>query len=139
MSFEPTESDYTGIVNIDLKHKFEVQPMNRKQLPYGDLLQIAVPNQASSEQFNLLIQAFMRASRLPFPPRDSYWAGNVIYGAGRGTHSLVKGVLTGVGGVVYEPYKGARARGMRGGVIGVFKGLGGLIHRPLKGGFDFVA
>ena len=76
---------------------------------------------------------------MPFPPKDSYWAPNVIHGVGRGAHSMVKGVLTGVGGVVYEPYKGARSKGMKGGFIGVFKGLGGLIHRPLKGGFDLFA
>lgn len=36
-------SDYE-IVNVDLKKKFEVQPLNTDGIPEGDLLQISVPN-----------------------------------------------------------------------------------------------
>ena len=56
----------------------------------------------------ILIQAFMRASRLPFPPMESYWASNVVYGVGCGTQSLFTGIARGVGGVLYEPYIGAK-------------------------------
>ena len=87
----------------------------------------------------ILVQAFMRASRLPFPPKESYWASNVVFGVGTGTHSLLQGVFRGVGGIVYEPYLGAKTNGLRGGCWGVFKGLGGLVGRPIKGGFDFIA
>ena len=94
-----------SIVNIDLQKKFEVQPMSREQVPKGDLLQISVPNNTSFAQFQILIQAFMRASRLPFPD-SGYWASNVVSGVGLGTQSLISGVARGIGGVVYEPYSG---------------------------------
>ena len=81
----------------------------------------------------------MRASRLPFPPKESYWASNVVFGVGLGTKSLVSEILLGVGGVVIEPYKGAKRGGFGSGVLGFFKGLGGLVGRPIKGLFDFVA
>lgn len=81
----------------------------------------------------------MRSSRLPYPPKESYWAPHLIGGVGRGTGSLFYGVFRGVGGVVYEPYKGAKERGFMGMSIGIFKGIGGLLGRPIKGGFDFFA
>lgn len=37
------QASYSNI-NADLTKKFEVQPMDRNQLPNGDLLQIAIPN-----------------------------------------------------------------------------------------------
>jgi hypothetical protein len=86
----------------------------------------------------ILIQAFMKASRLPYP-KESYWASNIVYGIGCGTSSLLYGVIRGVGGVVYDPYIGCKQRGLKGGGIGVVKGLGGLVGRPIKGCFDFVA
>ena len=76
---------------------------------------------------------------MAYPPKESYWAPNLVRGVGRGTGSLVYGVCRGVGGVVYEPYIGAKQRGFRGMSLGFFKGLGGLIGRPIKGGFDFLA
>jgi hypothetical protein len=87
----------------------------------------------------ILIQAFMRSSRLPYPPAQSYWASNVVYGVGIGSQSLVTGIAKGVGGVLYEPYIGARDHGFKGGCVGVAKGIGGLIARPIKGTFDFLA
>lgn len=87
----------------------------------------------------ILVQAFMRASRQPHPPKESYWASNVVFGVGSGTQSLISGVLRGVGGILYEPYLGAKANGLRGGFAGIFKGIGGLVGRPIKGGFDFIA
>lgn len=81
----------------------------------------------------------MRASRLPHQPKQSYWASNVVFGVGSGTHSLITGVFRGVGGVLYEPYIGIKSNGLRGGFVGIFKGIGGLGWRPIKGGFDFIA
>ena len=52
---------------------------------------------------------------------------------------MIYGVGHGLGGVLYEPYKGARKNGVRGGLVGVAKGLGGLVYRPLKGGFLMLA
>jgi hypothetical protein len=80
----------------------------------------------------------MRASRLAHPPKQSYWASNVVVGVGQGTHSLFSGVFRGVGGILYEPYLGIKSDGLRGGFIGIFKGIGGLVGRPIRGGFDFI-
>ena len=101
-------------------------------------MQIAVPNSTSEKNFMLLVQAFLKASRLPYPIQK-YFASNVVYGVGFGTSSLVKGVCRGVGGVIYEPYRGAKTKGFKGGCYGMAKGIGGLVGRPIKGGFDFVA
>ena len=54
-------------MNKELKNKFDVQPINKLGLPEGDLMQIAVPNSTSEKQFMLLVQAFLKASRLPYP------------------------------------------------------------------------
>ena len=113
--------------------------MTRDGLPNGDLIQISVPNSTSQSQYNLLVMAFMRSSRMAFPPKESYWAPNLVRGVGRGTGSLFYGIFRGLGGVVYEPYIGAKERGFRGMSIGIFKGIGGLVGRPVKGGFDFLA
>lgn len=45
----------------------------------------------------------------------------------------------GITGVVYEPYKGMKKNGVKGGAIGVFKGVAGLVGRPIKGGYEFVS
>ena len=86
----------------------------------------------------MLVQAFMRASRTPFPEEDSYWAGDVVTGVGKGTTSLLVGLGQGVGGLVIEPYRGAQESGIIGMSIGLFRGIGGLFFRPLRGGFDFI-
>ena len=52
---------------------------------------------------------------------------------------MLYGVIRGVGGIVYDPYIGAKQAGFKGGSIGVVKGLAGVVHRPIKGCFDFVA
>ena len=48
-------------------------------------------------------------------------------------------LIGGVGGVVYQPYKGARSKGIKGMTIGVFKGIGGLIGYPIKGSLELIA
>jgi len=52
---------------------------------------------------------------------------------------MVWEVGRGISGVVYEPYKGAKKSGFKGGALGVGKGLVGLVGRPVKGGLTFVA
>jgi hypothetical protein len=49
----------------------------------------------------------MKSSRLGFPPKESIWASNVLYGLGLGTKSLLSEIIFGVKGVVTEPIKGA--------------------------------
>lgn len=48
-------------------------------------------------------------------------------------------LVRGIGGIVYEPYIGAKKNGIKGGSIGMVKGIGGVVARPIKGCFDFVA
>ena len=81
----------------------------------------------------------MKAARLPFPPPEKYWAENVVKGVGRGTRSLLSNTASGVRGILYEPYIGAKTKGIKGGGIGVFKGIGGFVFKPIRGCFDFVA
>ena len=52
---------------------------------------------------------------------------------------MIINISKGVGGIVYEPYKGGRKNGVKGVTIGFGKGLAGLIGKPLKGGFYLVA
>jgi hypothetical protein len=52
---------------------------------------------------------------------------------------LLKNAARGVSGILYEPYIGAKTKGIKGGGIGVFKGIGGFVYKPLRGCFDFVA
>lgn len=86
-----------------------------------------------------LVEAFMTASRLPYPPKDAYFASNVASGAKRGSFSLAKGIALGVSGVVIDPYLGSKKGGVKGGLKGVAKGFSGLLTKPVKGGFDFIA
>lgn len=80
----------------------------------------------------------MRASRTPFPSGDSYWAGDIVTGVGKGTTALIYGLGQGLGGLVIEPYRGAQENGFIGMSLGIFRGIGGFILRPLRGGFDFI-
>jgi len=52
---------------------------------------------------------------------------------------MVWEVGRGISGVVYEPYKGAKKSGFKGGALGVGKGLVGLVGRPVKGVLTFGA
>ena len=58
---------------------------------------------------------------------------NIISGVGYGGYALVKGIATGIAGIVYEPYKGARKKGAKGAAVGVGKGLIGLVAKPVAG------
>ena len=63
---------------------------------------------------------------------------NLISGVVYGSWSLLKGIGSGIGGVVYEPYKGAKERGVKGATIGVGKGIIGLVSKPVGGTFGLV-
>lgn len=130
------QTDYP-MINEDLELRFDVQPMDIAGEPLGQVIQIALPN-GCNQQYSVLIQAFMRASRTPFPPLDSYWAGDIVTGFGRGTTALIYGFGHGLGGLILEPYRGALENGFVGMSIGIFKGLGGFLLKPLRGSFDFI-
>ena len=50
----------------------------------------------------------------------------------------MKGIATGVGGVFYQPYKGAKKNGAKGAAVGVGQGLIGLVAKPVAGTVGFV-
>lgn len=58
---------------------------------------------------------------------------NIISGVGYGGYAFMKGIATGIAGIVYEPYKGARDKGAKGAAVGVGKGLIGLVTKPVAG------
>ena len=47
-------------------------------------------------------------------------------------------MLSAVAGVITEPVKGAKKRGIKGGAIGLGKGILGLVCKPVKGTIDLV-
>ena len=71
--------------------------------------------------------------------KNSKWASNLVSGIGLGTSTAIKELGFGVYGVVGEPYKGAKSKGIKGGAVGFGKGIAGLVTRPIKGGFNLIA
>ena len=67
------------------------------------------------------------------------WASNVVSGVGYGTKQVFSEVGKGISGVVMDPYRGAKSKGIKGGTIGIGKGIAGLLGRPIKGGFFLMA
>lgn len=63
---------------------------------------------------------------------------NIVSGVGYGTWSLLKGIGTGLSGIVVEPYKGAKENGVKGASIGVAKGIIGLVVKPCVGTYGLV-
>jgi hypothetical protein len=63
---------------------------------------------------------------------------NVISGVYRGTTVLIGSVFEGVTGIVVEPFKGAKEKGVKGATIGVGKGILGLICKPIAGSIDMI-
>lgn len=59
-------------------------------------------------------------------------------GLGYGGYALCKGIFTGVTGLVYEPYKGAKKQGAKGFAVGAGKGLIGLVTKPVGGAVGMV-
>jgi len=59
--------------------------------------------------------------------------------AADGVRALGSGMLRGVTGVVMDPFRGAREQGVWGFVKGVGSGLGGVVLRPVAGVLQFVS
>lgn len=66
-------------------------------------------------------------------------ARGLLQGLGMGAKSLVGGVAKGVTGVVSQPIKGAKKKGIKGFLGGVAKGVGGLVAKPVVGVLDSVS
>jgi hypothetical protein len=79
-----------GSVDV-IKKSFEIQPVNKTNRPEGDQLLISVPTETPINEFLKLQQAFIDASKLPFPKnilngnKNSSWASNLVSGIGLGT------------------------------------------------------
>ena len=58
---------------------------------------------------------------------------NIVSGIGYGGWAFCKGIVTGIGGLVYEPYKGAKKKGAKGFTVGIGKGMIGLVAKPVAG------
>jgi len=63
---------------------------------------------------------------------------NIVSGVGYGTWSLLKGIGTGLSGIVVEPYRGAKENGVKGASLGVAKGIIGLVVKPCVGTYGLV-
>ena len=47
--------------------------------------------------------------------------------------AFANGLFRGLTGIVYEPYKGARKKGLKGFGVGMGKGLVGIVAKPVGG------
>ena len=63
---------------------------------------------------------------------------NLASGLMRGTKSMVGQVMSAVAGVVLEPIRGAKKKGIKGATQGIGKGILGLIFKPVAGTIDLV-
>lgn len=64
--------------------------------------------------------------------------GNLASGLFLGTGKMLMGLAKGIGGLVYEPIKGAKESGFKGATKGIGKGILGLVCKPVAGTIDFV-
>ena len=88
-----------------------------------------------SEVFNNAPEIVMRQDVEQAPQKNPK---NLLSGLAYGSWSFLKGIGSGIGGVVYEPYKGAKRNGVKGATIGVGKGIIGLVAKPVGGTFGLV-
>ena len=58
---------------------------------------------------------------------------NLASGIGYGGMAFATGLFRGLTGIVYEPYKGARKKGVKGFGVGIGKGLVGVVAKPVGG------
>eukprot|EP00347_Sterkiella_histriomuscorum_P010094 403338699 len=63
---------------------------------------------------------------------------HLIDGLAKGAQSMIKEIVGAVAGIVMEPIKGAKLKGIKGGAKGLGKGMLGLICKPVAGSIDLV-
>lgn len=100
--------------------------------------------QAANVPHSLSLKALDNWTTLQYEARgekreQSIWASNAATGLKKGAGYAMYGIGHGLAGVLYEPYKGAKEKGIKGGLVGVGKGLCGLVYRPIRGGFFMLA
>mmetsp|Transcript_15116 Transcript_15116/g.19116 ORF Transcript_15116/g.19116 Transcript_15116/m.19116 type:complete len:268 (+) Transcript_15116:374-1177(+) len=77
--------------------------------------------------------AYMTGSSVSESSKQHKNPKNIVSGIGYGGYAFVKGIASGIGGIFYEPYKGAKKKGAKGAAVGVGKGLIGLVAKPVAG------
>lgn len=83
-------------------------------------------------------QAPERVFKIPVKETKRFVPGNVASGLLMGTGKLLIGIAKGIGGLVYEPIKGAKENGFRGATKGLGKGILGLVCKPVAGTLELV-
>lgn len=71
--------------------------------------------------------------------KKRYEPGNIATGLAVGTKSIIKGVMSGLAGVVMEPIKGAKHEGFKGATLGLGRGILGLVCKPVAGTLELVS
>ena len=79
-----------------------------------------------------------RVFRNPITEQKRKSPGNFASGIFIGTGKMIAGFAKGIGGLIYEPYKGAKENGFKGATKGIGKGILGLVCKPVAGTIDFV-
>jgi hypothetical protein len=79
-----------------------------------------------------------RVFKVPVKENKRFIPGNVASGLLMGTGKMLIGVVKGIGGLVYEPIKGAKESGFKGATKGIGKGILGLVCKPVAGTIEFV-
>ena len=74
----------------------------------------------------------------PVKESKRFVPGNVASGLLVGTGKMLIGFAKGIGGLVYEPIKGAKESGFKGATKGIGKGILGLVCKSVAGAIDFV-
>ena len=87
------------------------------------------------DKFN---QAPDRVFKIPINKSQRKMPSNFATGIFMGTGKMLIGIVKGIGGLIYEPYKGAKESGFKGATKGIGKGILGLIFKPMAGTIDFV-
>ena len=79
-----------------------------------------------------------RIFKLPIQESKRFVPGNVASGILMGTGKMLIGIAKGIGGLVYEPIKGAKESGFKGATKGLGKGILGLVCKPVAGTLELV-
>jgi hypothetical protein len=83
-------------------------------------------------------QAPDRVFKIPVNENRRKQPGNFASGIFMGTGKMLIGIVKGIGGLIYEPIKGAKTGGFKGATKGFGKGILGLVCKPVAGTIEFV-
>jgi len=123
----PSENDVKGSIQA-VAHEVTKRPIRKR-----DILPYSIGR--VSEVFNNAPEYLTRQEVKDHHQKNPK---TLFSGVGYGAWSFVKGIGTGLSGIVVEPYKGAKENGFKGATIGVGKGFIGLVAKPVAGTFGLV-